>query len=113
MIPHPDIDQLRYLTTATGSLFGLYSIVVGLIIQFERERKFMGLTFRLGVCVPIFLLAASFIAGIKTVYCSWLWNVVPQSGTYVLFGMTVADATAVAWIAIALLYLILKIGKSS
>lgn len=109
---NPNMDQLRYLTTTTASLFGLYSIVVGLLIQFEREKQFLGTWFRVAVCVPILLLGVSFVAGLKTVYVSWLWNAVPWSGGWVLFGMAIADVIAVCWIAIALLLLIFKVGRS-
>jgi hypothetical protein len=107
----PNIDQLRYLTTTTASLFGLYSIVVALIIQFEREKKFLGTYFRLVVCVPILLLGISFVAGLKTIYFSWLWNTVAWSGRWVAVGMVMADTVAVSWIAIALLVLIFKVGR--
>ncbi len=112
MIPNPTVTQVQLLLTTSASLFGLYGVVVALLIQLRRDAKFMGLWFRLAVCAPITLLAVALLMGLGTVYlCWWTGSTTVPGLSIVILAMTAMDCLAILWIPTLLVHLVFRVGR--
>jgi len=97
------MDQLAVSNNDHASLFGLYSLVVGLLIHLNRKAYFLGSGFAGPVCVPI---------SCWEFHCCWpedgLRQLAVECGAWVrawvLFGMAIATSSRYAGIAMALPY---------
>ena len=107
----PSADYLRSALGTTASLFGLYGIAVGLLLQMQREGRYIERGFRRLLCTPIIMLACAFVACLVLLSHALIVAALPWWSDLIVIGVFILDGLAVLLVTITLSILIFRVGR--